>query len=80
MGLADLHIHTIYSYDGTASVPVVLKRARRRGDRTRHDRIRWSLSAGSDHCLEEWERTHPPAKGMEPHAHPWKLGCTLYRQ
>ena len=27
MGLADLHIHTIYSYDGTASVPAVLKRA-----------------------------------------------------
>ena len=21
MGLADLHIHTVYSYDGTASVP-----------------------------------------------------------
>ena len=29
MGLADLHIHTIYSYDGTASVPAVLARAKR---------------------------------------------------
>jgi histidinol phosphatase-like PHP family hydrolase len=28
MGLADLHIHTIYSYDGTASIPSVLARAR----------------------------------------------------
>ncbi|MDR3578028.1 MAG: PHP domain-containing protein [Anaerolineaceae bacterium] len=25
MGLADLHIHTIHSYDGTATVPAVLK-------------------------------------------------------
>ena len=31
MGLADLHIHTIYSYDGTASVPAVLARARQVG-------------------------------------------------
>jgi hypothetical protein len=31
MGLADLHIHTIYSFDGTASVPAVLKRAQRVG-------------------------------------------------
>lgn len=28
MGFADLHIHTIYSYDGTASVPAVLARAK----------------------------------------------------
>ena len=28
MGLADLHIHTIYSYDGTASIPAVLARAK----------------------------------------------------
>ena len=27
MGLADLHMHTIYSYDGTATVPAVLRRA-----------------------------------------------------
>lgn len=31
MGLADLHIHTIYSYDGTASVPAVLRRAKQIG-------------------------------------------------
>jgi hypothetical protein len=30
MGLADLHTHTIYSYDGTASVPAVLNRARQK--------------------------------------------------
>jgi len=28
MGIADLHIHTIYSYDGSASVSAVLKRAK----------------------------------------------------
>jgi predicted metal-dependent phosphoesterase TrpH len=27
MGLADLHIHTIYSLDGTATVRAVLKKA-----------------------------------------------------
>jgi predicted metal-dependent phosphoesterase TrpH len=31
MGLADLHLHTIYSYDGTASVPTVLERAQQVG-------------------------------------------------
>ena len=31
MGLADLHTHTIYSYDGTSSVPAVLKRAKQIG-------------------------------------------------
>ena len=31
MGLADLHIHTIYSYDGTASVPAVLTHAKQIG-------------------------------------------------
>src|SRR5512142_621692 len=31
MGLADLHIHTIYSYDGTATVPAVLTRAKQVG-------------------------------------------------
>ncbi len=31
MGLADLHVHTIYSFDGTASVPAVLQRARQVG-------------------------------------------------
>lgn len=49
MGLADLHIHTIYSYDGTASVPAVLKRARRAGldviAVTDHDEIAGSLKA-----------------------------------
>jgi hypothetical protein len=31
MGLADLHIHTIYSYDGTATVSSVLRRAKEIG-------------------------------------------------
>lgn len=47
MGLADLHIHTIYSYDGTASVSSVLRRAREVGLNviavTDHDEIRGSL-------------------------------------
>lgn len=49
MGLADLHIHTIYSYDGTASVTAVLKRARQTGldviAVTDHDEIAGSLKA-----------------------------------
>lgn len=49
MGLADLHIHTIYSYDGTASVPAVLKRAKQIGldviAITDHDEINGSLKA-----------------------------------
>ena len=31
MGLADLHLHTIRSYDGTAAVPAVLRRAKEIG-------------------------------------------------
>jgi predicted metal-dependent phosphoesterase TrpH len=49
MGLADLHMHTIYSYDGTASVPAVLKRAKQVGldmiAITDHDEIRGALLA-----------------------------------
>ncbi|MEW6286485.1 MAG: PHP domain-containing protein [Chloroflexota bacterium] len=49
MGLADLHIHTLYSYDGTASVPAVLKRARQTGldviAITDHDEIAGALKA-----------------------------------
>ena len=49
MGLADLHIHSIYSYDGTASVPAVLARARKLGldvvAITDHDEIAGSLQA-----------------------------------
>ena len=49
MGLADLHIHTIYSYDGTATVPGVLQRARDVGLNviaiTDHDEIKGSLKA-----------------------------------
>ncbi len=49
MGLADLHTHTIYSYDGTATVPAVLKRARQAGldviAITDHDEIRGALLA-----------------------------------
>jgi predicted metal-dependent phosphoesterase TrpH len=49
MGLADLHIHTIYSYDGTASVPAVLARARQVGLSviaiTDHDEIKGARQA-----------------------------------
>lgn len=49
MGLADLHIHTIYSYDGTTSVPAVLARAKQIGldviAITDHDEISGSLKA-----------------------------------
>jgi predicted metal-dependent phosphoesterase TrpH len=49
MGLADLHIHTIYSYDGTASVQAVLRRAKQVGldviAITDHDEIAGSLKA-----------------------------------
>lgn len=47
MGLADLHLHTIYSYDGTATVPAVLSRARKIGLNiiaiTDHDEIAGAL-------------------------------------
>jgi predicted metal-dependent phosphoesterase TrpH len=49
MGLADLHMHTLYSYDGTAPVPAVLKRAKQVGldliAITDHDEIRGALLA-----------------------------------
>jgi predicted metal-dependent phosphoesterase TrpH len=49
MGLADLHIHTIFSYDGTASVPDVLARAKEIGldviAITDHDEINGALKA-----------------------------------
>lgn len=49
MGTADLHIHTIYSYDGTATVPAVLQRAQALGldliAITDHDEIRGALMA-----------------------------------
>ena len=49
MGRADLHMHTIYSYDGTATVPAVLKRAKQVGldliAITDHDEIRGALLA-----------------------------------
>jgi predicted metal-dependent phosphoesterase TrpH len=49
MGLADIHMHTIFSYDGTAPVPAVLKRARKVGldviAITDHDEIRGALLA-----------------------------------
>ena len=51
MGLADLHLHTIYSYDGTASVPDVLRRACEIGldviAVTDHDEIKGALEAAS---------------------------------
>ncbi len=49
MGLADLHMHTIYSYDGTATVPAVLRRAKEIGldviAITDHDEINGALEA-----------------------------------
>ena len=49
MGLADLHMHTIYSYDGTASVAAVLERAKQVGldviAITDHDEIKGALKA-----------------------------------
>ena len=49
MGLADLHLHTIYSYDGTASLSAVLSRAKQLGldviAITDHDVIEGSLKA-----------------------------------
>jgi predicted metal-dependent phosphoesterase TrpH len=49
MGLADLHLHTIYSYDGTARVSSVLRRAKEIGldviAITDHDEIAGALEA-----------------------------------
>ncbi len=49
MSLADLHMHTIYSYDGTATVPAVLRRAHEVGLSviaiTDHDEIAGALEA-----------------------------------
>ena len=49
MGLADLHIHTIYSYDGTAAVPAVLSQAKETGldviAITDHDEFKGALKA-----------------------------------
>jgi predicted metal-dependent phosphoesterase TrpH len=49
MGLADLHLHTIYSYDGTASLSAVLSRAKKLGldviAITDHDEIAGALKA-----------------------------------
>jgi predicted metal-dependent phosphoesterase TrpH len=49
MGTADLHIHTIYSYDGTAAIPAVLQQAKQIGldliAITDHDEIRGALLA-----------------------------------
>lgn len=51
MGLADLHVHTMYSYDGTASVSSVLRRAKEIGldviAITDHDEI-----AGAQEALQ----------------------------
>ena len=61
MGLADLHIHTIYSYDGTASVSAVLARARHIGldviAITDHDEIKGALKAFD--LAQFWHRSDP---------------------
>src|SRR5215510_12510063 len=49
MGLADLHIHSIYSYDGTASIESILGQAKKIGldviAITDHDEINGALKA-----------------------------------
>jgi len=60
MGLADIHTHTIFSYDGTASVPAVLKRARQVGLNiiaiTDHDEIRGAeITSAEGDVLEQQE-------------------------
>ncbi len=49
MGLADLHIHSIYSYDGTAPVAAILQQAKKIGldviAITDHDEINGTLKA-----------------------------------
>ncbi len=50
MGLADLHIHTLYSHDGTCSVPAVLKYAAEQTELdviaiTDHDNLEGALEA-----------------------------------
>ncbi len=49
MGMADLHIHTLYSFDGTCTIAAVLKKALEAGLNvmavTDHDEIRGSLEA-----------------------------------
>lgn len=49
MGIADLHVHSIFSHDGTATVPAILQRAKQVGldiiAITDHDIIRGSLLA-----------------------------------
>ncbi len=50
MGLADLHVHSVYSWDGTASVSAILKHVKENTDLhviaiTDHDEIRGALEA-----------------------------------
>lgn len=49
MGFADLHLHTIYSFDGTASLAAVLNQAKKVGldvvAVTDHDEVRGALKA-----------------------------------
>jgi predicted metal-dependent phosphoesterase TrpH len=59
MGLTDLHIHTIYSYDGTASIAETLRAAKRSAldviAITDHDEIRGAyvaLNMAADYGLE----------------------------
>lgn len=67
MGLADLHIHTIHSYDGLASVPAIPARARQIGLNviaiTDHDEIRGSLKLSSLRTLWslKWKQSSSPS-------------------
>ena len=66
MGKADLHIHSIYSYDATSTVRAVLKQAADVGLNviavTDHDEIRGSLEARTRAKIRH--RIHPSRRGQ----------------
>ena len=63
MGKADLHIHTIYSWDGTCTVEAVLKQAAHIAELdviaiTDHDDIR-GVAGGSGFGAPLWDSGYP---------------------